>query len=72
MHAYIVSTLTLQVKIYETYLTRLLQAVKCSIQDTTAKDDYTTCDIWAEVDTISYSLNDTENKSGWQRKYSLQ
>jgi hypothetical protein len=71
MHAYIVSTLILHVKIYETYLTWLLQAVQCSIQDTTAKYDYTTYDTWTEIDTISYSLNDTENKSGWQHKYSL-
>jgi len=27
-----------------------------------AKDNYTTCDMWAEIDTISYSLNDTKTK----------
>jgi len=31
------------------------------VQDTVAKDNYTTCDMWAEIDTISYSLNDTKN-----------
>jgi len=31
------------------------------VQDTTAKDNYTTCEKWAETDTISYSLNDTKN-----------
>jgi len=29
-------------------------------QDMMAKDNYTTHDMWAETDTISYSLNDTK------------